>query len=302
MHLLSLGGLYAAPELVEKALVLRNDGTSPYILDVGTGSGVWAREMAQKFPQAQVIGIDLNPVSGTADTPTNCKFYVQDVTSREGLKNLGHKYDIVHIRALENGIRSYKDVLDNVAEVLCPEGLLLLASVGMCAYDEQEQLLSSTPAANGEQPSALACLFSALRDMFRHQGRATDALLSWSDWLNGDPKWEGFGVRDCYNPLGPWQEDGERPEKAIGNLTQANTLGILDISEKMLIQAGSEPDVVKGWVAGSRREIETQEPRKRLTPNERDRKNDAKFSGTALGILRGISNRNERYFSRMAQW
>ena len=32
------------------------------ILDVGTGTGIWAIEMADKFPSAEVIGTDLRLV------------------------------------------------------------------------------------------------------------------------------------------------------------------------------------------------------------------------------------------------
>ena len=31
------------------------------ILDVGTGTGRWARELAVQFPRAQVVGLDVNP-------------------------------------------------------------------------------------------------------------------------------------------------------------------------------------------------------------------------------------------------
>jgi len=43
-------GLYAVP--------LRNPRD---ILDVGTGTGRWAREMAQLFPRAKVVGLDIAP-------------------------------------------------------------------------------------------------------------------------------------------------------------------------------------------------------------------------------------------------
>jgi methylase of polypeptide subunit release factors len=33
-----------------------------HILDVGTGTGIWAIDMASKYPTAQVLGIDLRSV------------------------------------------------------------------------------------------------------------------------------------------------------------------------------------------------------------------------------------------------
>lgn len=47
----ALRGNYAAPV---------NAPTS--ILDVGTGTGRWAREMAHLFPQTNVVGLDVNPL------------------------------------------------------------------------------------------------------------------------------------------------------------------------------------------------------------------------------------------------
>lgn len=31
------------------------------ILDVGTGTGIWAIEMADRYPSAEIIGTDLSP-------------------------------------------------------------------------------------------------------------------------------------------------------------------------------------------------------------------------------------------------
>lgn len=35
------------------------------ILDIGTGTGLWAIEMADRFPKAMVIGTDLSPTQPT---------------------------------------------------------------------------------------------------------------------------------------------------------------------------------------------------------------------------------------------
>ncbi len=36
-----------------------------HILDVGTGTGIWAIEMGDDFPDAEIIGTDLSPTQPT---------------------------------------------------------------------------------------------------------------------------------------------------------------------------------------------------------------------------------------------
>ena len=52
-------GLYPAPAEVERVLAPRVNGTRPKVLDLGTGSGIWAIEMAELYPGVDVLGIDL---------------------------------------------------------------------------------------------------------------------------------------------------------------------------------------------------------------------------------------------------
>lgn len=48
------------------------------ILDLGTGTGIWAIEMGDQFPRADVLGVDLSPIQPNA-VPPNVRFEVDDV-------------------------------------------------------------------------------------------------------------------------------------------------------------------------------------------------------------------------------
>ena len=48
------------------------------VLDLGTGIGIWSIDMADKYPEAQVIGVDLSPIQPNW-VPPNVKFEIDDV-------------------------------------------------------------------------------------------------------------------------------------------------------------------------------------------------------------------------------
>jgi ubiquinone/menaquinone biosynthesis C-methylase UbiE len=64
-------------------------------VDVGCGSGAWAIEVADEFPTANVIGIDLSPIQPT-DVPQNCEFIVADLN--QGLNFDDDSLDLVQGR------------------------------------------------------------------------------------------------------------------------------------------------------------------------------------------------------------
>lgn len=65
-RLMTDGKLYAAP--------LDNPQE---VLDIGTGSGLWAIDMADQHPGASIIGTDLSPIQPKW-VPPNCRFEVDD--------------------------------------------------------------------------------------------------------------------------------------------------------------------------------------------------------------------------------
>jgi ubiquinone/menaquinone biosynthesis C-methylase UbiE len=96
----ALQGLYAAP--------LRDPGS---ILDVGTGMGRWALDMAQMFPRANVVGVDINPPppdeqagKGNDARPPNYAFAPGNIL--EGLPFADGAFDFVHMRLLFTALPS----------------------------------------------------------------------------------------------------------------------------------------------------------------------------------------------------
>ena len=67
-----------------------------HILDVGTGSGAWCIEVADQYPSANVVGIDLSPIQDTR-IPLNCEFIVADLNA--GLDFDDASFDLVQSRS-----------------------------------------------------------------------------------------------------------------------------------------------------------------------------------------------------------
>ena len=81
------------------------------ILDVGTGTGRWAREMALQFPHASVVGVDVNPPpidqaaaagQGEVMRPPNYAFVPGNIL--EQLPCPDSSFDFVHMRLLVSAI------------------------------------------------------------------------------------------------------------------------------------------------------------------------------------------------------
>lgn len=81
--------------------------------DLGTGTGIWAMEMGDKFPSATVLGVDLSPIQPTW-VPPNVKFLVDDIEDEW----VHSKFDLVHLRLISPLMRDlpklYKQAFEYV--------------------------------------------------------------------------------------------------------------------------------------------------------------------------------------------
>jgi SAM-dependent methyltransferase len=110
------------------------------ILDIGSGSGRWAMELAAAFPNARVVGVDLVPSAvdeaqvlgqGLDTRPPNYTFAIGNVL--EGLPFPDNTFDFVHQRLLITAIPRdrWPDVIRELARVARPGGWVELAECGV---------------------------------------------------------------------------------------------------------------------------------------------------------------------------
>src|SRR5699024_9449812 len=82
--------------------------------------GVWAIEMAEQFPAAEVMGVDLSPIQPNS-TPSNCKFFVDDLES-EWAYTHQEAFDYIHGRAMGGAIADWPRFLQQAYQHLKPGG------------------------------------------------------------------------------------------------------------------------------------------------------------------------------------
>jgi SAM-dependent methyltransferase len=104
------------------------------ILDVGCGTGIWAMDMAQQFPQAHIIGVDIALTSLPRVLPETCLFAHADIL--QGLPFPSHQFDFTHQRLLVLAIPALRwpDVVQELVRVTRPQGWIELLEVGTTVH------------------------------------------------------------------------------------------------------------------------------------------------------------------------
>ncbi|KAK4229733.1 Trans-aconitate 2-methyltransferase [Podospora fimiseda] len=92
--------------------------TSPRIMDVGCGTGIWGIDMADKYPLGHVLGIDLNFIQPEY-IPSNIRFIQRDVEAPWQDLEPG-TWDLIHLRMLNGNIASWPTMYNEVYRHLTP--------------------------------------------------------------------------------------------------------------------------------------------------------------------------------------
>lgn len=199
------------------------------ILDVGTGTGKWACEIARSCSNARVYGIDLHQVN-RSDDPPNVVFETVNVMT--GFPFNTGTFDFVHSRLLIGGITDWKSYLANL--------LRITKRGGYVECVEMEIRIGSREAGDSAKIDHWLDRMSSLL-----QKRALDPSIA----INLNIAMDNAGFREITEtvldvPIGNWKQDPR--EQTIGTLASeyCKTHVVQWLIEALVEQGESETDVV----------------------------------------------------------
>lgn len=109
------------------------------IFDVGTGTGIWAIDIADEFPAANVVAIDLSPIQPLW-IPPNLQFEVADC---EEPWSFCQNFDFIHMRNLSGAIADWPTLLKSAFEHLRPGGWLECSDIEIRAQSRNNSLTTA---------------------------------------------------------------------------------------------------------------------------------------------------------------
>lgn len=126
IHLLMTKGignkLFLAPVDLDK---------SARVLDIGTGTGIWAICVGEEYPNAEIIGNDLSAIQSTW-VPPNVKFEIDDVEQPW----INGKFDYIFSRYMSTSILDWPKLVGNVFEHLNPGAWAEFQDYDLLYYSE----------------------------------------------------------------------------------------------------------------------------------------------------------------------
>ncbi|KAI1734804.1 S-adenosyl-L-methionine-dependent methyltransferase [Xylaria scruposa] len=181
------------------------------VLDVGTGTGIWAVEVGLEHPAATVTGIDLSPIQPSY-APPNVNFEICDAEDEWSFRQ---PFDLIHMRAMVTCFKNPRAVLAEAYRSLAPGGFIELRDPIL-----PFQFLTPPP-----EDCALQLWCDKLMEAARLAGRDWDVATRYAQML-GELGFVNVTERREAIALSPWVKGTHN--KQLSLLLQHDVLNMLE--------------------------------------------------------------------------
>ncbi|KZL85556.1 methyltransferase domain-containing protein, partial [Colletotrichum incanum] len=182
------------------------------ILDIGTGTGIWAIEAAELFPNAEILGNDLSAIQPSW-VPPNVEFEVDDVESSWVNEQ---KYDFIFCRYMAGSVVDWPKLISNIYNNLNPGGWVEFQDYDISSASDDGTLTDNHETSKWGKKLIEACMMVG-RDPC--PGPKIDGWVKYSGFV--DVVHQKFKLL-----IGPWPKDPHYKDIGMTNLVQL--LGGLD--------------------------------------------------------------------------
>ncbi|KAI1329044.1 S-adenosyl-L-methionine-dependent methyltransferase [Xylariaceae sp. FL0255] len=209
------------------------------VLDIATGTGIWAIEFATQYPESQVIGTDLSPIQPHY-LPDNCRFEIDDA---EDEWTYTEPFTFIHGRALLSCFDDPEKVVRQAYENLEPGGFLEFQD----AFFPMDWV--------GEPPTKTAlyrwnCLMS---EGVKNLGRSWSNVVYYPRYFEA-AGFENISEKRFFWPTSPWAKG--KYFKTVAMYFQEDLLsGMEGISMKVLTAAGMSIEEISALCEEVRKDL-----------------------------------------------
>ncbi|KZF25587.1 S-adenosyl-L-methionine-dependent methyltransferase [Xylona heveae TC161] len=182
------------------------------MLDIGTGTGIWAMDLADMYPSAEVIGTDLSPIQPKW-VPPNLQFEIDDAESEWTYQP--DTFDFIHFQNLTGAIRNWPKLLSQIYTHLKPGGWVEAKEADVIAQSDT----GSIPAESALRRWETNCIHAG--NLIGLQLESARKLKQWME----EAGFVDVVDREYKLPSNPWPKDEEM--KLLGRYQHAQYMDAL---------------------------------------------------------------------------